>query len=151
MICPHGHRLSTNIARSMHTAQHRVAAWLAIFAMLAAALAPAVSRASLPGVGGRFLVDICSAARTGFVVPGPASGTRPGGAIPDPLGDPRPLPHALDGCPYCCFHAGVALPPAPALAWLPAPAGNAPQPRIAFVAPRPRDAWPSCQPRAPPL
>lgn len=134
----------------MHRARQRIATWLAIFAMLAAALAPAVSRAALPGEASRYLADLCSASGTGVTRADASRGADFGGAASKRDGESRPLAHALDRCPYCSFHSGASAPPAATGAPLLASPGGAPSARPSFVAPRPRDTWPPAQPRAPP-
>jgi len=111
----------------------RASAWIAIFAILAAALSPSISHAlaSAPDFG-----QICS-------VDGPR-----GGAPASP--DETPDRIALEHCPYCASGAGsfAILPAAPAAIFLDA------RPAIAaartFPALKRRPPYSSAQPRAPP-
>ncbi|WBL63010.1 DUF2946 domain-containing protein [Thauera sp. WB-2] len=125
-------------------------AWLAIFAMMMAALAPTISRAMGPDADGRYLIEVCSAEGSGWVavgadqfgmysVQGPA-----GGDDGDPL-------QAFKQCPYCGAHAGVALLPALAIAKPGPDATGRSHPWLFFHAPRPLFAWSPSRPRAPPL
>jgi len=46
----------------MQRSRQRLFAWVAIFAMMLSALAPAISRAMGPDENGRYFVQVCSAA-----------------------------------------------------------------------------------------
>lgn len=118
----------------LNRSTRRFAAWLAVFAMLLAALAPTVSHALSPATGGT--IEVCS-------VDGPRS-------IPDPDA-PAPAPHnALEHCPFCATQAGsFALPNAPLPAF-DAPRGDdVPPPPVAIDRPA-QDAPLAARPRAPP-
>lgn len=112
-------------------------AWIALLAILVAALAPAMNHA--------FAADLDP---TDWVcAQGPAKTAYPGdgGA---PL---APKASHIDHCPYCSPHgASVALPAASSTDLLPVVAAAFPVPSLFFHAPRPLYAWTSTQPRAPP-
>jgi hypothetical protein len=123
-----------------YRAARALTSWIAVVAVLMAALAPSISHA-LGTNDGATWVEICTAAGAKWV--------KAGGQI----GDKSPVPsgaHALDHCPYCSLHAdAIAIPAAPA-ATVPVlrPAHDLP---IGFLAaPRTLHAWVSAQPRAPP-
>ena len=130
----------------------RLYAWLAIVAMLVAALAPAVSRAAADE-SGRFLIDVCSAGGTHQVLISSAES----GLYLDAIllgGDDSDDSSAqsLSACPYCCSHAlGVGLPPPATKALLLNGGVSERLPRLFLVAPRPLFAWSPASPRAPPL
>jgi hypothetical protein len=114
--------------------------WIAVLAILMAALAPAISHALMSGTKASW-VEVCTSAGARWVnVAGDA--------------DEQPTPagaHALDHCPYCSLHVDavdVPVGPAPTVgAALPSHA-----PAVARQAsPRPRHAWASARSRAPPL
>ena len=108
------------------------ASWIALLAVVMAALAPAVSRALSAGAAG-WWAEVCSAAANGERQP----------AAPDG--------HVFDHCPYCALQAGAVAPP-------PATAGTATPPSLAFERPlvsqspvRVESAWRGAPPRGPPL
>lgn len=122
----------------------RIAAWLATFAILLAALSPTVSHAMAAVRGGASWVEVCTATGPALVKvagePAPAAPAK-GGSAPD-------LAH-FDHCPFCSTHAGTAgLPPAAAA--LPVVTGAPTLPELFLRAPRPLFAWAAGQPRAPP-
>lgn len=118
-----------------------ITARIAIFAMLLAALAPAITSA-LAAANGQHVrwTAVCTADGARFVpVPTDADGT--------PV---APKSHQVDHCPFCAPHgASVALPP-PATGIVPVVAGADPVPLLFLAAPRPLHAWAHAQPRAPP-
>ncbi len=131
--------------------RRRLYTWFAIFAMMASALAPALSRAMGPDEGGRYLIEVCSATGSRFVELSAAEAVfyHGHGVVADSEGGPQD--DSFEPCPYCCPHAGgVALPPAapPALR---IPEGGALLPRLFLVSPRPLFVWASSHPRAPPV
>ena len=106
-----------------------LAPWIAALAILAATLAPTVSRLLFVAHGG---FDVCSTDAAGKPAPGD-----PGHAV-------------LDHCPFCALHADLALPPSPpALAARVAVAFRA-VPLAFLSAPRLAGVWSTAQPRAPP-
>lgn len=131
----------------------RRAAWIALLAMLMAALAPAVSQLLQRG-GGVSWVEICRAGGgTAWVAVADLSVTDLSVAAPSQGSDPmssKGQPHLLDHCPYCSLQAH-ALPPVPTLGTLaaaPLPPFRVP---AAFLhAPHTAHAWQPAQSRAPP-
>lgn len=115
---------------------HRfVATWVAVLAVLMAALAPALSHAM-----GSSWVEICTVQGSKWVQ------VDEGGDNGAPTST-----HPFEHCPYCTLHVPVlGIPPVPVtLPLLLAPTDEFP---LAFLAaPRTLHAWVSAQPRAPPL
>ncbi|HRP97710.1 MAG TPA: DUF2946 domain-containing protein [Rhodocyclaceae bacterium] len=120
-----------------------VTAWIAMFAILMAALAPSLAQA-VSGVGGDREVrslEVCTLAGIKLV---PLAG-----AAADPTHDGLPL-IALEHCPYCSTHAGsFALGPAdiPVLALQPQ---RPPRPLPLVDIAHPLVAWSESSPRGPP-
>lgn len=117
----------------------RLAAWIALCAMLMATLAPAVSQALGSGPS---WIEVCTAQGSRWV----ASADDDASSTPKPSGE-----HLLEHCPYCSLHTpALGLPPSP-MRMLPAdPLGRA-VPQAFLSAPRTLHAWVRAQPRAPPL
>ena len=114
--------------------------WIAVLAVLMAALAPSVSHA-LNAKSGSPWVEICSAVGAKWVQPDDA----PADEIPVPAGM-----HALEHCPYCTPHAdALAIPAAPSAALASATPGDE-SPLALPAAPSPPRAWLNAPPRAPP-
>ena len=126
-----------------NAATRRLAAGLATFAMLLAALAPAVTSA-LAAANSQHVVwtAVCTADGARLVpVPTDAHGV--------PV---APTAHHVEHCPFCSPHAAsTALPPAPALAVVPVVGGSDQVAPLFLLAPRPLFAWAAAQPRAPPF
>jgi hypothetical protein len=122
-------------------ALRRIAAGLATFAMLLAALAPAITHALAAANDQHVLWTAVCTADGARLVPVPT----------DPAGVPvAPKSHQVDHCPFCAPHApGAALPPSPVPA-VPAAFASDPVPVLFLLAPRPLFAWAAAQPRAPP-
>ena len=113
--------------------------WIAIMAMLLAALVPTVSRA-VSFASGTTWVEVCTARGTAWVAAGEASSESP------PSGE-----HALEQCSYCTGHLpALGLPPSPSMHPVLEARGDA-LPAAFLAAPRTLHAWASAQPRAPPL
>ena len=120
----------------------RLGASVAIFAVLLAALAPAVSSALAAANDQHARWTAVCTADGARVVPVPTDGNGV------PL---APRPHHVDHCPFCAPGAApAALPPASPAA-LPVVAGHGPLAPPARLAPRPPMAWAATQPRAPPF
>lgn len=112
----------------------RLAAWIAIFAVLLAALAPVLARALSPPQQAMPWNEICSVA-------GP-QGARD--ALPEPGGGPH-HDATFQHCPFCLSHAGqFALPATPPALALTALAGEA------FPCRRLTDHSPRCTCNSPP-
>lgn len=117
--------------------------WMAILALLMAALAPRLSHAVDRSAIGEWM-EICSAAGARMVRVDGAGTTAPG-----ETGDPS-LADAMAHCPYCLWQAQTpALPPA-AAAGLPIDTSGYRLPELFLAAPRTLFAWASIQPRGPP-
>jgi len=129
------------IPRMCVTRARSLISWVAIMAILMAALAPAISHAMRAETQNAWL-EVCSA--SGFrLVRVDASVDR---KIPD-----TSAAHLLDHCPYCSLHTSAfAPPPAPLNGWLALPMAFE-VPRLFLTAPRTLYAWRTSQPRAPPL
>ncbi|MDB5805399.1 MAG: hypothetical protein JWN73_2721 [Betaproteobacteria bacterium] len=123
---------------ALQTRTRRFAAWLATFAILLAALAPAVSHAMAAVRGGASWVEVCTAT---------------GPALVKVAGEQAPVkdsaPSHFDHCPFCFTHTGAAGLP-PAVAAVPVVTGATALPELFLRAPRPLFAWAAAQARAPP-
>ena len=116
------------------------ASWVAVLAVLMAALAPMISHA-LQARDGALAIEVCSSLGARWVL---ADGSSTD-SVP-PAGQGHPFEH----CPYCSLHADVlALPPLPA-ALTPAIATSDLLPPAFAAAPLTLFAWVGAQPRAPP-
>jgi hypothetical protein len=124
----------------LHHFARVLTSWIAVLAVLMAALAPLVSHA-LAAQSGASWIDICRSGQTKWVqADGSASDKAPAS------GDAHPFEH----CPYCSLHAHAdALPAAPVTLSL-VPSLFATIPTAFLSAPRTPHAWLSAQPRAPP-
>jgi hypothetical protein len=124
------------------SAPRRFASWLAILAMLAAALAPAITSALAAAHDQHARWTVVCTGDGARLVPVPT----------DAAGVPvAPGSHAIDPCPFCVPHgASAALPPPPAFALPAVMAGADCVPTLFLHAPRPPFAWAAAQPRAPP-
>ena len=116
--------------------------WIACFAILLAALAPALSHAVQRDVPAGW-IEICSVTGAKLV--------RIDDGAPSPSESGQQPTHADTHCPYCALHVdALGLPPsAPATVNLWALSFHVPE--LFLLAPRPLFAWASAQPRAPPL
>lgn len=115
--------------------------WMAVLAVLMAALAPSISHA-LGSKNGGSSIEICTSVGAKWVNAGGGNGDE---------APKTPSAHPLEHCPYCSLHATTIPIPAASIATVPVllPAHDLP---IAFLAaPRTLHAWVSAQPRAPPL
>ena len=121
------------------TARLRRSCWIAIFAMLALALLPSVSRALSAGRGAGD-IEVCTPAGFRLI----AAADR--GAPDEPAG----LEVRLEHCPLCSLTAhALGMPPAPLAALPLAPAAAEAPPRRLQAAPA-IVSWARAQPRAPP-
>lgn len=121
-------------------ARQRITAWIATFAVLLGALAPAISQA-MAGASAADMgwMDVCTVAGMERVAIGDAGQKQDGPASP-----------AMEHCPYCFTHAGsFGLPPADPAVFIPAAAAEV-MPPLYYVAPRPLFAWANPHSRAPP-
>jgi hypothetical protein len=115
-------------------------AFIAIFAVLGMAMAPAVSHAVMAASGVQW-TEICSTTGSRWVPVDSSAEQTPG--TPASVVD-------MSKCPVCC-HLGhsAGLPPAP-LAVLNFIGGSHAVPALFLHAPRPLFAWAAAQPRGPP-
>jgi hypothetical protein len=115
--------------------------WMAVLAILMAALVPSISHA-LGSKNGSSWVEVCTSVGAKWVSAG------------GDAGDETPAPsrtHSLEHCPYCSLHANaVTVPAAPAVT-VPVLLLAHDLPIAFLAAPRTLYAWVSAQPRAPPL
>jgi len=119
----------------------RLAAWTALFAVLAAALMPALSHAFAPDKVATKWIEVCSTM-------GPMSIEVPA----DGPGFPKaPKASDFEHCPFCSAQAAPAAILPPTLSALLLPALSEPPPPLFLHAPRPLFAWTAAQPRAPPV
>ena len=119
------------------SASRRITAWVALVALLAAALLPALTHA--------WAGDVCTAMGPNAFVPSRPAG--PSGS--DPAAPASGGAHA-EHCALCAL-SGIALAPAPdAAGWRPRVASS--EGRVALVATMPSApaAWPAARPRGPP-
>ncbi len=135
----------------MNRSRQRLLAWIAAFAMLLGALAPAISRAMSAGEGGRYWLEVCSASGEHWI----ALSAEEARDLLDHAGGPLQEEgsgkvSALDHCPYCSSHFATADLPPSSLPPFAVPMGPDAKPKLFFVAARPLFAWAAVQPRAPP-
>jgi len=117
----------------------RFAAWLAMFAMLLGALAPAVAQAVVASKGGDGWVQVCSASGMVWVKS-------------DGLEDPaagKPMADASRHCPWCSLQGSAGLPPEPLMA-VALQRDPAATPAARFHSAAPFAPWPAALSRAPP-
>jgi hypothetical protein len=114
--------------------------WLALVAMLALALVPAVSHALAFAQGGKSAwAEICT-----------PQGMKVVAQLADDEGAPATGAGLLEHCPFCTPAASaLGMPPAPAAVQTISEAGIE-LPPLFFQAPRTSFAWAAAQPRAPP-
>jgi hypothetical protein len=128
----------------LHRTYRRVAAWIAILAVVVAALAPTVSRAP---DGDRTLAwaEICTEIGTRWVAVTPGTDHR----APQPGSDGT---LSIDPCAYCVLqHHAPCLLPARATPAAAAVLQGTERPPEFLRAPRSLPAWASAQPRGPPI
>lgn len=121
--------------------RRRIAAGIALLAMLLAALSPTITSA-LAAASDQHVrwTAVCTADGARLVpVPTDADGV--------PV---APNGHAIDHCPFCAPHGAVMALPPPAAVTVPLAAGALPVPPLFLFAPRPHFMWATAQPRAPP-
>lgn len=123
--------------------RRRFAAWLAMVAMLLAALAPTIAQARIAGGDRADWLEICTT--TGMVwvkvdadQPVQKADAQPAGADASPH------------CPWCTLHGGASgLPPVVAVPVLPLPLAELPP--AFYRAPLTDTVWATARSRAPPL
>lgn len=119
--------------------------WLALFAMLAAALLPTFSHAIHAAHGGQGWVEVCTGQGIRLVALGEALGVEQSA---DP-GSSEPQTTHLDSCLYCGCSPVMGLPPSTAgPAWMARLAAF--EPPLFLHAAHTLFAWRTAQPRGPP-
>ncbi len=128
----------------MNLLTRRIAAWIACFAVLLAALAPSISHAiSAARDASDPWGDICS--QTGYQQVHTHGGHHH--SAPSPLKKGLHFEH----CPFCFTHGGsVGLPPVAAMS-LPVVTATQERPFLYYQSPRPLFIWAAAQSRAPPF
>lgn len=127
----------------MHAYRQSLLAWIAIVAILGAALLPSVTH-SADGGGDPMLHDLClggatQAERAALDIAAGQDGR-----------EGRYAPHILDHCPFCCGHPLIAVLPAPTPSIPLVIDGGPLLPRLLLVAPQRPFAWSPSLPRSPP-
>ena len=135
--CFFGHAVAYNLPMISLTKRRVLHLWIALLAVLFAALAPTISRALAANLQ-YDIVEVCTAG--GYK----AVKISKDGSAPSPKS-------RMDHCAYCANHAGShALPGMPPVS-IPRLAGRDFYPSLFYLAPRPLHAWSAANPRAPPL
>lgn len=134
----------------MQRFRQRLFAWVAVFAMMLSALAPAVSRAMGPDENGRYFIQVCSAAGIEWVaISADEVELYSDVETRDGQGGTQDAP-SLDQCAYCAACYSTTLPPPAFTPQVFAVAGAELAPPPFFASPRPLFAWSPSHPRAPP-
>ncbi len=123
----------------------RLAAWIACFAILLAALAPSISQAvaNAKQQSGSGWAEICSVAGIRFVQVVEDGTTEDGKSAGKAM--------QMEHCAFCSTHAGsVGLPPTSPALPLPVASGTAIFPALYYQSPAPLFIWSTAQSRAPP-
>ena len=124
----------------LHRASRVLTSWIAVVAILMAALAPSISHA-LSAKNGASLIEVCTALGAKWVQPDGSSKDQAPAS-----GGVHPFEH----CPYCSVHANaVGIPAAPVVPALAISSSDL-LPTAFLAAPHTLYAWVSAQPRAPP-
>jgi hypothetical protein len=119
----------------------RITAWIAMFAILLAALAPSVSHALATRDGKTSSwMEICSATGTKLVKADKASSPAPAKKFACP-----------EHCPFCSFHGNAADLPISSDFTLPVLSASSARPALFYHSSRPLFVWASAQSRAPPF
>jgi len=121
-------------------ASRNISSWIAIFAIVAGSLAPALSQA-LQASRGNGAIEVCTALGAKWI-----------SADDTQSGEPAPAPaQATEHCPYCSLQAHwVGLPPSAPAEGIAAPLLSFEVPARFLAAPRTPHAWVAARPRAPP-
>lgn len=112
-----------------HLKRQTLHIWIAMLAVLFAALAPTVSHALAATTTGA-LAEMCS-------VGGPTKKA------------PTNVMHGMEHCPYCAMHGGDAALP-PAMSGFAVIGGHDFYPPLFYTAPQPLHTWLAASPRGPP-
>jgi len=127
--------LSTRIPR-------RIAAWLALLAMLWGALVPTLAQAVVASSDSPGWVEVCSTSGVVWV--------RVDAGAESPASTPAPMQGASSSCAWCLPQGAMGLPPTPTEAVVAVQAPDA-VPGVAFESILPSAVWSAAQSRAPPL
>lgn len=114
-------------------------AWIAMFAILLGALAPALSHAFPPGGDGKRLVQVCTVAGMKMI------------AVDDTSDSGTPDVFPAERCPFCSTHLDSVLPPLASGPIILLKRVLERFPPLHYRSPRPLFAWAAAHPRAPPL
>jgi hypothetical protein len=130
----------------MSHAMHRLTSWIAICAILMAALAPTISHAiAAASDAPNNWIEICSVNGSKLVNIGDEIGNN------HQPQEPVNYSTHFEHCPFCMMHAiSLGMPPSAEFK-LPVLQGSSLTPSLFFQAPRPLFAWTKSQPRAPPF
>ncbi len=118
----------------------RLAAWLALLAVLWGALVPTLAQAVVSSSDRQGWVEVCSASGVLWV--------RVDGGAASPTGEPGTVADASAHCPWCPMQGAAGLSPETALVTAVDAQGSAPT--TAFTSARPASVWSPAQSRAPP-
>ena len=121
-------------------ASRALTSWIAVLAILMAALAPSISHA-LGAKNGASWIEVCTSVGAKWVQPDGSSTDQAPAS-----GDVHPFEH----CPYCSLHANAIAIPAAPVGLSPALSLSDLLPTAFLAAPRTLYAWVTAQPRAPP-
>jgi hypothetical protein len=130
--------------------------WIACFAFLMNALAPAISHAVAFGKGKPPVWEICRADGSRLVISGDIDfstflAVTGGGKDLKSVPKSRQTGMSMgEDCGYCATHAGSFGMPPPAVASLPAAGQGQIHPFLFYRAPQPLAAWSASRPRGPP-
>ena len=130
----------------MRSANRALWIWIAVFAVLMNALAPAVSHAMAYGEGNPALLELCRADKSKPL--SPAFLPQAGGQSRD--GKPGKSMAMGEDCGYCVTHGGSAGMPPSLVSGLPFAAPAQTHPFLFYRAPQPLTAWSASRPRGPP-
>lgn len=114
-------------------------AWIAMFAILLGALAPALSHAFSGGGDGKRLVQVCTVAGMKMV------------AVDHSSENDEPDIFPAERCPFCSIQLDTALPPLASGPIILLKRVLERFPPLHYRSPRPLFAWAAAHPRAPPL
>ncbi|MES2935412.1 MAG: DUF2946 domain-containing protein [Pseudomonadota bacterium] len=132
----------------MKKTTRQIAAWIACFAILLAALAPSISHAMAAATGtNNSWVEICSIDGIKQIKAGESKVS----SLPDSKSSlPTEKDMASAHCPFCQTHASAFVLPPTAAVILPAINGSNSFPALFYQSPSPLFIWAIAQSRAPP-
>lgn len=127
----------------MHAHRQRLFAWIAMLAILGAALLPSVTHGA-KSAPDWMLHDLCLSAGV------PLNPAELAAAFGDEGGKPQAPKHVLDHCPFCCGHPLIAVLPAQTPSIPLVIDGGPAFPHLFLASPRRLFAWSPSLPRGPP-